>query len=189
MSTYDPSSEESTISNLLTTLNLYTTNLTTNVSTSISALTVKDYIRLIWIIGGYIFLRPYLDKGFQKLLNSANRKEEEKEKEEEAATAAAAAGGDEDAARKQRKELKRAKREVNALRGVNGGDVGGKGGDDDDDSESESDEEAEAQATGVPTWGKSARRRQKNFFKHLEKEAERMKEEEDDKDIEDLLED
>lgn len=38
-----------------------------SISSTISHLTVYDYIRLVWIVGGYIFLRPYLELGFRKL--------------------------------------------------------------------------------------------------------------------------
>ncbi|KAK2811567.1 hypothetical protein FQN49_008446, partial [Arthroderma sp. PD_2] len=55
-----------------------------------------------------------------------------------------------------------------------------------DESEEEDDE---GESTGVSNWGKSARRKQRNFMKFLEQEAERKRAEDDDKDIADLLED
>lgn len=33
-------------------------------------LTLQHYIRLVWIIGGYLFLRPYIELGFRKLFSS-----------------------------------------------------------------------------------------------------------------------
>ncbi|KAK2808627.1 hypothetical protein FQN50_004490 [Emmonsiellopsis sp. PD_5] len=147
---------------LLTTISTYTTNLTTNLSTSVSSLTLRDYIRLIWIIGGYLFLRPYLDAGFRKLL-TFNMDKSDKEQEERERTEAEAAG------------VHGAKVAANKLRGA---------------VEGESDEEEEEEEVeGEVQWGKSARRRQKQFLRHLEEEAERRKEEEDDRDIADLLED
>ena len=41
----------------------------------ISSLPLQQLIRLAWIIGGYILLRPYLEFGFRKLF--ANQKEHE----------------------------------------------------------------------------------------------------------------
>jgi len=37
------------------------------VADSLSDLTPQHYIRLIWIVGAYIFLRPYIELGFRKL--------------------------------------------------------------------------------------------------------------------------
>lgn len=31
-----------------------------------ACLSIQEYIRLVWIIGGYLFLRPYLDLAFRK---------------------------------------------------------------------------------------------------------------------------
>ncbi|PGH01905.1 hypothetical protein GX51_04959 [Blastomyces parvus] len=156
MATLDPTS-------LLTTLQTWSTNLTTNVSSSVSSLTVRDYIRLVWIIGGYIFLRPYLDTGFRKLLNTQMDKSDAEEKERERAEAEAANSGSAGA---------RAKMSANALRGALG---------------VESDSEEEDEDEDVPQWGKSARRRQKRVLKQLEEAGERLREDEDDKDIADLL--
>jgi hypothetical protein len=123
-----------------------------NISNSFSSLALKDYIRLVWIIGGYIILRPYLDRGFRRLMESG------------ASTAEQAEAG-----------AKKAKTSANALRGVV------------DSGEEEDEDEVEKDA--VPHWGKSARRRQRRFLKEIEREAERKREEEDDRDIADLLED
>ncbi|PGH07583.1 hypothetical protein AJ80_07972 [Polytolypa hystricis UAMH7299] len=150
----------------LTTLQTWTSNITSNVSNSIPHLTLRDYIRLVWIIGGYIFLRPYLDKAFRKLLESHTDKTD-------AADAAA------------EREARKAKLSANALRGIIEDDDGdeGEGSDEDGDEGGKS--------TAVPQWGKSARRKQQKFFLHLEQEAERRKNEDEDdlKDIADLLED
>ncbi|OJD12687.1 hypothetical protein AJ78_06755 [Emergomyces pasteurianus Ep9510] len=160
----------------LTTLRSWSTNITTNVSNSVSSLTLRDYIRLVWIIGGYLFLRPYLDAGFRKLLNFNMDKSDAEEKEREQAEVEAANAGSAGA---------KAKMSANALRGALG--VGS-------DSEEE-DEDGGGEGTGtetiqhVPQWGKSARRRQKRVLRQLEEAGERLKEDEDDKDIADLLED
>lgn len=124
-----------------------------NLADSFSALTLKDYIRLVWIIGGYLFLRPYLDRGFRKLMESG-------------ASAA-----------------ERAKPEAAAVdKSKMSGNGRGLAAD------SEEDEDGGAK-NAVPQWGKAARKRQRKFLKRVEQEAERKREEEEDRDIADLLED
>ncbi|EEH42059.1 hypothetical protein PAAG_03980 [Paracoccidioides lutzii Pb01] len=161
MTSLDPTS-------ILSTLQTWSTNLKTNLSNSVTSLTLRDYIRLIWIIGGYLFLRPYLDSGFRKLFTSNMDKSDAEEKAQEQAELEAAAVGSVGA---------RAKLSANALRGALG-----------DDSESNEEEDGTGETTGVPQWGRSARRRQRRVLRKLEEAALRHKEEEDDKDIADLLE-
>lgn len=43
-----------------------------SITESASQLTVNHYIRLVWIVGGYIFLRPYIERGFQRLFATQN---------------------------------------------------------------------------------------------------------------------
>jgi len=43
-----------------------------SITESVSQLTVDHYIRIVWIIGGYIFLRPYIERGFQRLFATQN---------------------------------------------------------------------------------------------------------------------
>ena len=138
----------------------YYSNFTHNISDTVTEFSIRDYIRLVWIIGGYIFLRPYLDKGFKKLMESGSAKQEE---EEEEATPTDVG----------------AKVSANELRGIR----------EKVDEEQDDDEDSDVgESTGV-SWGKSARRKQRRTIRYLEQELERRKEEEDDKDIEDLLED
>ncbi|ODH51173.1 hypothetical protein GX48_02598 [Paracoccidioides brasiliensis] len=160
MTSLDPTS-------ILSTLQTWSTNLKSNLSNSVTSLTLRDYIRLIWIIGGYLFLRPYLDSGFRKLFTSNMDKSDAEEKAQEQAEAAAVGSVG-----------ARAKLSANALRGALG-----------DNSESNDEEDGKGETTGVPQWGKSAWRRQRRVLRQLEEAALRHKEEEDDKDIADLLED
>lgn len=125
---------------------------------------MKDYIRLVWIVCGYLIIRPYIDKGFKKLLEQNTDKEESQESNEQ---------GD-------GQQHQKAKMSGNALRGVTS---------EKSQQQKEEEEDDKAVSTSVPQWGKSARKRQEKFFQLLEREVERKKEEEDDKDIEDLLED
>ncbi|EER38575.1 conserved hypothetical protein [Histoplasma capsulatum var. duboisii H88] len=170
MATLDPSS-------ILATLQTWYTNLTSNLSNSLSSLTLRDYIRLVWIIGGYLFLRPYIDAGFRKLLNTNMDKADAEEKERERAEVEAANAGSAGA---------KAKISANALRGALGV------GSDSEENEEEGGENGTGRAvkpSGVPQWGKSARRRQKRVLRQLEEAGERLREDEDDNDIADLLED
>ncbi|EEH18431.1 hypothetical protein PABG_00994 [Paracoccidioides brasiliensis Pb03] len=160
MTSLDPTS-------ILSTLQTWSTNLKSNLSNSVTSLTLRDYIRLIWIIGGYLFLRPYLDSGFRKLFTSNMDKSDAEEKAQEQAEAAVVGSVG-----------ARAKLSANVLRGALG-----------DNSESNDEEDGTGETTGVPQWGKSARRRQRRVLRQLEEAALRHKEEEDDKDIADLLED
>ena len=110
-----------------------------------------------------MFLRPYIDKAFRKLFETGQSK----------ADAAQAQAEREE----MEKEGGAAKVSANTLRGELG-------------EESDSDVDADVgHATGVPQWGKSARRKQRKFMEYLERKAEEMKNEDEDKDIEDLLED
>ncbi|KAK2748003.1 hypothetical protein FQN57_001594 [Myotisia sp. PD_48] len=142
---------------IIDTIYTWYSNFTNNVTSSVSNLTVRDYIRLVWLIGGYLFLRPYLDKGFRKLMEYGVKKEGEE--------TAFPQGG-----------VKKTKLSANALRG-------------EEEEEEEDGEEGTAEASGVMNWGATARRKQRKYMDYLEQEAERRKAEDDDKDIEDLLED
>ncbi|WEW59155.1 hypothetical protein PRK78_004624 [Emydomyces testavorans] len=139
---------------MLTALYTWYTNFTTNVSSSVSNLTVRDYIRLIWMIGGYLFLRPYLDKGFRKMFEKGVAKSEKAEAQTQTAAGQTTST-------------------ANHLRG----------------GREEDEDESEVESTAVPQWGKSARRKQRKFMEYVEQEAERRREEDDDRDIADLLED
>ncbi|PGH18406.1 hypothetical protein AJ79_00475 [Helicocarpus griseus UAMH5409] len=181
---------------LLLAIRTYLDTFTTNLSTTVSSLTLRDYIRLVWIIGGYLFMRPYLDAAFRKLLTSNMDKADKEKQEREREEALALAGGKKGAADVTGAGAGKAKLSANALRGVLrelGEDDGvGGGADDEGDEDEEGEGQGQGQGTAVgggPQWGKSARRRQKRALKELEEAAERMRGEEDDRDIEDLLED
>ena len=112
-----------------------------------------------------MFLRPYIDKAFRKLFETGQSKADaaQAQAEREEMEKSGGAGA--------------AKVSANALRGELA-------------EESDSDADADVgHATGVPQWGKSARRKQRKFMEYLERKAEEMKNEEEDKDIEEFLED
>lgn len=130
------------------------------VTQTFTSLTIKDYIRLVWIIGGYCFLRPYLEAGFRKLFESGRAKEERKKAEEDAAAEAVIAE-------------KVAKGEIPAK----AADLG---------EWAEQDDELEADKS-VPQWGRGARLRQRKAMQLMEQHMQRLKDEDDDKDIEEFL--
>lgn len=146
------------------------------VSETFTSLTLKDYIRLVWVICGYCMLRPYLEAGFRKLYESGQAKEEKKKAEQAKSEAEAAA-----AAKRERGEIRRAKMSANDLRGISTAAQL--------EEEEDDEEEEEAADTSVPQWGRGARLRQKKALRLMEKELQRLKDQEDDKDIEEFLED
>ncbi|KZZ91577.1 hypothetical protein AAP_03283 [Ascosphaera apis ARSEF 7405] len=143
----------------------YITNWPSNASNALkgtfASLGIRDYIRLVWIIGGYIFLRPHIEKIFKMLFEKGQKKNEEGEEEDENV---------------------HAKMSANDLRGVSSG-VDYPGHEDDEE------EEDENVKSPVPQWGRAARLRQKKAIQLIEEEFARKQAEDDDKDIEDLLED
>ncbi|KAI1960195.1 hypothetical protein LOZ58_003914 [Ophidiomyces ophidiicola] len=145
------------MSNVPLTAALYNwySNFATNAAQSISYLTLRDYIRLVWLVGGYLFLRPYLDKGFRKMFETDISKTEKVEAQRLS-----------EQQQLHKATLSSAQKE---------------------DQESY-DDHNHSPARG-PQWGKSARRKQQKFLEFLEQEAERQREDDDDKDIAHLLED
>ncbi|KAF7562093.1 hypothetical protein G7046_g2028 [Stylonectria norvegica] len=126
----------------------YGSNASNNLANTFDNMTMKHWIRLIVIIGGYMLLRPYAMKLGGKV-----------------------------AVRKMEEEHERTKAQIspNELRGQGPDET--EGADD------------EAVATGAD-WGQKARTRQREILKRMvEAEEQRKMDEEDDKDIEDLLED
>ncbi|KAL5420732.1 hypothetical protein PMIN04_006223 [Paraphaeosphaeria minitans] len=131
-----------------------------NVMASFARLKPEGWIRLVWIVGAYMLLRPYL----MKLGARAQERQHEKEAAEAAGTGAALHPND----------LRGGKKV--AIPGV--------------DSDDEEEEKTEAKPG---QWGKKARVRQRKFIREtLEKEEKRLQDEqeqEDLKDVADLLED
>ncbi|KAL1606840.1 hypothetical protein SLS60_004249 [Paraconiothyrium brasiliense] len=123
----------------------------------------EGWIRLVWIVGAYLLLRPYL----MKLGARAQEKQHEKDAVDAAPTGAEV--------------------HPNDLRGGRKIGVAIPGVDSDDEEEEEKTEAKPGQ------WGKKARARQRKFIRDtLEKEEKRLQDEqeqEDLKDIADLLED
>ncbi|PLB44513.1 hypothetical protein P170DRAFT_440780 [Aspergillus steynii IBT 23096] len=128
-----------------------------NLYTSFADVSVNRWTKVILSVVGYIIVRPYIEKLFARMHEKDRKKQQEKER-----------------AAREAREGKSAKVSANALRGGGGGDTGGKvlGEVENTDDEIEDGEEDFATASGVPEWGKNARKRQKKHMKNLEKEAE-----------------
>ncbi|KAI5300909.1 hypothetical protein KEM55_004039 [Ascosphaera atra] len=137
------------------------TNASNAMRDTFSSLSIRDYIRIVWIIGGYVFMRPYLEKLFRKMFEKGQARQHAEEEEEEREAAA------------------EGRMTANDLRGTSTAVK----------EDEVDDEDEELVNRKVPQWGRNARLRQKKAMRLIEEEFERRKEEEDDKDIADLLED
>ncbi|KAI9374725.1 trafficking PGA2-domain-containing protein [Aspergillus egyptiacus] len=129
----------------------------TNFYKSFAEVTAYRWTKVGLSVVGYILIRPYIEALFKKMHERDRKKQKEKE------LAEAAARGN-----------KKAKMSANVLRGGNStegeGRVLGEVENTDDEVEGEDAEEFAA-ASGVPEWGKNARKRAKKNQKKLEREA------------------
>lgn len=152
--------------NLYDIIELLVTRFCTNFYKSFAEVTAYRWTKVIASVVGYILIRPYIEAFFKKMHDRDRRKQQEKE----------------EAAKKEPKG--KAKVSPNSLRG--GGDEGskvlGEVENTDDEVEEggegqESGENAEefAAASGVPEWGKNAKKRAKKHAKKLDREAEENK--------------
>jgi len=149
-------------------LSIWAGNFQRNTSSAFSKMTLKDYIRLVIVVGAYCLLRPYLIKLGAKL--------QERQHEKDSASSDTPLNAN---------DLRRGRAAAGekvriALPGV------------DSDDEEDSDEEENAQKGVVDGgWGRNARLRQRRFVRQkLEEHEQRLreaKEEEEDKDIEEFL--
>jgi hypothetical protein len=143
-------------------------SLTVFFSSSFSNLPLQELIRLVWIIGGYILLRPYLESGFRRLFAT-----QENDSDTLAAAAAPAAAPAADDAAGPAGDASSPKRGPAAAGPVDGVENVGAG-----------------IATGRDVWGAAARNRQAMMRRAWEEEQARLAEEHDLDDIDpDLLED
>ncbi|KAJ1329051.1 Protein trafficking PGA2 [Microdochium nivale] len=142
--------------------NLLYDRTTTNVTGTFKNMTLKQYIRLVMIVGAYMLFRKYV------IVHGARFQQRQMEKRE--------------AADKAEEEKRNAEMTPNQLRGAELGLA------EDTDSEGE---DAAASSGAVLQFGKKARRRQRNAIKKiLDAEEERLRqlqEDEEDKDIQEFL--
>lgn len=173
-----------------------------NLQTSLERLEIKDYLRLVWIVCGYLLLRPWIDSWFRKWFEYGERRKEKKEQkkmeEEDAARVDAnsirVGGGDSNATAttsgSDATATATAAKKTNGKPNGKAGKAGPKlepakmkvnpvrGWDWDD---IEDDKEA--------SWGVHARQKQARVMEAWEDEQAKRREEEDLADIEELLED
>ncbi|GIK05697.1 hypothetical protein Aspvir_009810 [Aspergillus viridinutans] len=139
-----------------------------NFYTSIVEVSAKRWTKVIVSVVVYVLIRPYIEAWFRKMHEKDRKKQLEKEKAEREAT-----------------RKNKAKMSANALRGgaTDGGKVLGEVENTDDEIETGD----FATASGVPEWGKNARKRQKKFMKDLQREAEQRTEKLSDEQVMELL--
>lgn len=144
-------------------LSIWVGNFQRNLTKAVIERDTRDYIRLVIIVGAYALLRPYAMKFLGKL--------QMKQHEREGARTAAAI-------------------HPNELRGVSREPKIALPGLDSDDEAEEEEYETVAKST-AGDWGKGARMKQRKMIRDKLEEHERrlreMKEEEDDKDIQEFL--
>ncbi|RAH42011.1 uncharacterized protein BO95DRAFT_446458 [Aspergillus brunneoviolaceus CBS 621.78] len=175
------------------------TRFITNLHGSFANVSTGRWTKVILSVVGYLIIRPYIEAWFKKMHEKDRKKHMEKKRAQEAA----AGGG--------KGEKKKARMSANALRGGSGGGrVLGEVENTDDEIEDEEDtaatttgaatatgtttaatstvtQEDFATASGVPEWGKNARKRQKKYQKSLEKEAEKQTQKLSEEEIMELL--
>ncbi|KAJ0418520.1 trafficking PGA2-domain-containing protein [Aspergillus carlsbadensis] len=142
-------------SNLYAFLEMLINRFCKNLYHSFADMTMHRWTKVGLCVVGYILIRPYIEAFFKKMHDRDRKKQQEKERAE------AAAKG-------------KAKVSANTLRGGAAADGEGKvlGEVDNTDDEVEGEDAEEfATASGVPEWGKNARKRAKKHQKKLEKEA------------------
>lgn len=130
-----------------------------NLHTSLTTPKARYWIRLCVIVGGYIMIRPLIELFFRKLFERKMEREEARKKEQEAAFT---------------EPGKKAKMSANSLR--SSGKVLGEV---DSEEEAEINKKNNGKSSGVPDWGKGARKRQKKYMKNLQqKRADELTEQE-----------
>lgn len=141
------------------------TRLTKNLQASFKDVPKGRWTKVILSVVFYIVIRPYIEKFFRWSSEKERKRREQKEKEEKEATG--------------HEKGRKAKVSANELRGGATTDEGGKvlGEVDNTDDELDSEEEGEdikfAKASGVPEWGKNARKRQKKQARNLAESSQR----------------
>ncbi|KAL2827568.1 trafficking PGA2-domain-containing protein [Aspergillus cavernicola] len=125
----------------------------TNFYKSFAEVTAYRWTKVGLSVIGYLIIRPYIEAFFKKMHDRDRKKQQEKERAE-------------------KEKGKKAKVSPNALRGGSEGEgkVLGEVDNTDDELDGENAEEF-ATASGVPEWGKNARKRAKKNQKKLEREA------------------
>ncbi|CAK7562644.1 MAG: hypothetical protein SEPTF4163_000492 [Sporothrix epigloea] len=149
-----------------------------NVSSSFGNLTLQQWIRLIAIAGAYMLLRPYLIK----LGGHLQMRQHEADEKASLAEAVAIAAGEKPALSPN--DLRGGGKKSTAVPAGLGSDL--------DDSDDETGPGATSTASGTD-WGKNARKRQRKMLRQMleahEQQLADAQADEEDKDIEEFLED
>ncbi|CAK7263389.1 hypothetical protein SEPCBS119000_000450 [Sporothrix epigloea] len=149
-----------------------------NVSSSFGSLTIQQWIRLVAIAGAYMLLRPYLIK----LGGRLQMKQHEADEKASLAEAVAIAAGEKPAL--SANDLRGGGKKSTAVPAGLGSDL--------DDSDDDAGPGATSMASGTD-WGKNARKRQRKILRQMleahEQQLADAQADEEDKDIEEFLED
>ena len=152
------------------------TRFTRNLYASFAEVSLNRWSKVLCSVVFYIIIRPYLERFFHSIHERDLAKQREKEKEQ-----------------KEGMKGKKAKISPNALRATGGGEKGkvlGEVDNTDDEVDSEGDDEdvdEVLKTSGVPEWGRHARKRQKKYLRNLEKGVQQKTEELSDQQILELL--
>lgn len=131
---------------------------TNNLYASFAQVSKGRWTKVILSVAFYVIIRPYIEKFFRWTSDNDRKRREEKEKKEKEATGFEAG--------------RKSKVSANSLRGGGANESGKVLGEvDNTDDEMDDEEEGEdikfAKASGVPEWGKNARKRQKKQARNL----------------------
>lgn len=148
-----------------------------NSKASFTEVSRDRWVKVIITVVVYILIRPYIERFFKYMHDRDRAKAKQKEKEK-------ADAWDEKnrRARVSANELRAAGASASAADGAGEGKVLGE-----IDSEEDDEAEDEAKASGVPEWGRLARKRQKQYFKSVQKNQQPRAEELSDQKMLELL--
>lgn len=152
-----------------------------NVKASFTNVTKERWTKVIITVVVYLLIRPYIERFFKYMHDRDRAKAKQKEKEKVEAWG---------------EKNRRARVSANQLRSTTAGAAGADGEgkvlgeidtDEDVDDNEVDDAEDEAKASGVPEWGRHARKRQKKYLKDLQKNQQPVAEELTDQQMLELL--
>lgn len=167
---------EEFFSKLLSFFTTIYTRFTVNLYESFAQVSLNRWTKVLGSVVFYLIIRPYLERFFRGIHDRDRAKQKQKEKE-----------------KKEGQKGKKAKVSPNSLRATGGGEKGkvlGEVDNSDEDVDSEGDDEdvdEVLKTSGVPEWGKHARKRQKKYLRNLEKGVQEKTEELSDQQVLELL--
>ncbi|RMJ26478.1 Protein trafficking PGA2 [Aspergillus sp. HF37] len=150
-----------------------------NTKASVTEVSRDRWTKVIISVVVYILIRPYIERFFKYMHDRDRAKAKQKEKEK--------ADAWEEKNRRARVSANELRAAGSSAKADAGGGGEGKVLGEIDSEEDVEEAEDEAKASGVPEWGKLARRRQKQYFTSLQKNQQPRAEELSDKQMLELL--